>query len=290
MTSRRSFIKQVATIGIASGLAPTILFSQKKTQPIRLLVRADDMGKSHDRNMAIIKAHKEGIVTAVSVMPAAPFFNEAVELLKVTPSLSAGLHIIMLDSLMRPVLTPDSVPTLVNPKGFFWETKEELEEANPSLEEMEREIRAQISLARVKGLNFVYIDNHRLAANVDLIVKICEEQKLLYGDYREEKYGFQRIGGLISESWGSQEVPDGSRVSYSKPALTKEQEQLYYDRLGDLKPGNWVTTAHPGFAEPQRADVTRLLCSSKTKEIIRKKNIQLVSYYDLWREEFNLKR
>jgi len=43
---------------------------------------------------------------------------------------------------------------------------------------------------------------------------------------------------------------------------------------------------HPGLVAPQRTGVTELLCSLKTKDIIKEKNIQLVSYYDLWKEEF----
>ncbi len=68
--------------------------------------------------------------------------------------------------------------------------------------------------------------------------------------------------------------------------LNKEQQQLFFDRLTNIKPGKWFTNVHPGLAGPERASVTELLCSPKTKEIIKMKNIQLVSYYDLWKEEF----
>ncbi len=289
MKNRRTFIKELAAAGVASSI-PTIIFSQQKPQPIRLLVRADDMGKSYDRNLAIIKAHREGIVTSVSVMPASPFFYEAVQLLKTTPTLCAGLHITGGDSSIRAVLTPDVIPSIVSPKGFFYETAEEIEKANPKPEELELEIRAQIGRARAYGLKFIYLDNHRGASADDIILKICKEQRLVYGRaYDGKQYGYVRTS-LIPESWGSQEIPDGSHVSYSKPALTKEEQQLFYDRLGDLKPGNWIGVVHPGLAEPQRASTTELLCSVNTKEIIKKKKIQLVNYYDFWEYEYGNKK
>lgn len=43
-------------------------------EPIQLLVRADDMGVSHDVNLAVIKAYSGGILTSASIMPTAAFF------------------------------------------------------------------------------------------------------------------------------------------------------------------------------------------------------------------------
>jgi len=286
MPNRRKFIREVVAAGIASSV-PTIIFSRQKSQTIRLLVRADDMGKTYDRNLAIIKAHKEGIVTCASVMPSSQFFYEAVKMCKANPALCAGLHITGGDSMIRSVLTPDVIPSVVSPKGLFYETEAEIKKANPKPEELEMEIRAQIARAGESGLKYIYLDNHRGASADDIIFRICKEKRLVYGRaYDGKQYGFVRTS-LIPESWGSQEIPDGSHVSYSKPAQTKEEQQLYYDRLGDLKPGNWIAVVHPGLAEPQRAGTTELLCSAKTKEIIKKKNIQLVNYYTFWEYEYD---
>jgi hypothetical protein len=65
----------VVAAGISSSV-PTIIFSRQKSQTIRLLfVRY--RGKTYDRNLAIIKAHKEGIVTCASVIPSSQFFYES---------------------------------------------------------------------------------------------------------------------------------------------------------------------------------------------------------------------
>jgi hypothetical protein len=47
-----------------------------------------------------------------------------------------------------------------------------------------------------------------------------------------------------------------------------------------------MAAVHPGMGEPERESVTELLCSVKAKKIIKDKNIQLISYCDLWKSEF----
>ena len=54
--------------------------------PIELCVRGDDMGHALDVNRAFVKAHTEGILTSASVMPPAPYFDDAVA------RLSADFH------------------------------------------------------------------------------------------------------------------------------------------------------------------------------------------------------
>jgi predicted glycoside hydrolase/deacetylase ChbG (UPF0249 family) len=258
---------------------------------IRLLVRMDDMGNSYGRTLGIIKASKEGIGASTSIMPTSQFFEESVRLCKANPALAVGIHITLLGTRVRSVLSPDIVPSILTPEGFLYETLGQLNKANPKVEEMEKEIRAQVGKVRATGLRFVYLDWHRGVpeAAKEIIARICHEQQLVYGqDYERNNgavYGFKLIP-LMPESWPSQQMPDGGVSYYAAPAFTKEQQQSFYDALSDLKPGKWMLMVHPGLGEPQRASVTELLCSPKTKEIIKVKNIQLVSFYDLWNEEF----
>ena len=288
MANRRKFIKQVAAAGVA-GSIPTVLFSwNKPSQPIRLLVRTDDMGNSWGRTLGMIKSYKEGIATSASIMPPSQFFEESVQLCKANPSLAVGLHITLLATRTRSVLSPELVPSILTSNGFFYETLHELTNANPKAEEMEREIRAQIGKARASGLHFVYLDWHRAVPDVarEIIFRICQEQKLIFGQVRDGSiYGYERIP-FIPEKFPSQILPDGQIAYYAAPALTQEEQEIFYERLNNLKPGKWAVVVHPGIAEPNRASVTELLCSPRTKEIIKRKNIQLVNYYDLWEKEY----
>ncbi|HEX3890348.1 MAG TPA: ChbG/HpnK family deacetylase, partial [Verrucomicrobiae bacterium] len=53
----------------------------------RLIVNADDFGLSSSVNAAVIRAHRQGILTTASLMVNEPGFDEAVKLAKENPKL-----------------------------------------------------------------------------------------------------------------------------------------------------------------------------------------------------------
>src|SRR5437016_8716703 len=61
--------------------------------PRRLIVNADDFGRSHSINLAVIRAHREGILTTASLMVNEAACDEAVALAKENPRLGVGLHL-----------------------------------------------------------------------------------------------------------------------------------------------------------------------------------------------------
>ncbi len=108
-----------------------------------LIVNADDFGRSRGVNEGILKAHKEGIVTSTSLMVNQPFAQEGAAILRDTPSLGAGVHLVF--SAGKPILPPDKVPTLVNSSGFFLPQEVLLMKAEEiSPDELRAEFRAQI--------------------------------------------------------------------------------------------------------------------------------------------------
>jgi len=288
MTNRRNFVKQMAMAGIAANIPVLIFPRQESTQSIKLLVRADDIGNDYGRTKGIIRTFREGIVRSTSIMPSSQFFDETVQLCKANPALATGIHLTLLGTRTRPVLSPDIIPSIVTPQGFFYETLNQLNDANPDAGEMEKEIYAQVGKVRASGLNFVYLDWHRAVPKAieEFIADICIEQQLIYGQLRDGSVCGYKYVTLMPETWPTIKAPDGQTIHYAAPALNMEEQQLFYDRLSDLKPGKWVTFLHPGSGEPQRKSVMELLCSQKTKESIKRKNIQLVSYYDIWKENF----
>src|SRR5437762_13338277 len=74
----------------------------------RLIVNADDFGRSHAINEAVARAHREGILTTASLMVNGEAADEAVELARQNPRLGVGLHV----SLVRgtSALTPGEIP------------------------------------------------------------------------------------------------------------------------------------------------------------------------------------
>src|SRR5436189_2370344 len=85
----------------------------------RLIVNADDFGRSPSINEAVIRAHQEGILTTASLMVNEPSCDEAVALAKQNPRLGVGLHLALLFG--RSALPPSKIPELVNERGEFSE-------------------------------------------------------------------------------------------------------------------------------------------------------------------------
>ncbi|MGH7990593.1 MAG: ChbG/HpnK family deacetylase, partial [Limisphaerales bacterium] len=62
----------------------------------RLIVNADDFGSSSSVNEAVIRAHRDGILTTASLMVNENGFDEAVKFAKENPKLGVGLHLTLL--------------------------------------------------------------------------------------------------------------------------------------------------------------------------------------------------
>ena len=83
----------------------------------RLIVNADDFGRSRSINTAVIRAHREGILTTASLMVNEEASDEAVALAKENPRLGVGLHLTLLCG--HSVLPPEKIPGLVNERQEF---------------------------------------------------------------------------------------------------------------------------------------------------------------------------
>ena len=83
----------------------------------RLIVNADDFGRSDSINQAVIRAHQEGILTTASLMVNEPAFNEAVALARQNPRLGVGLHLTLVCG--TSTLRPNDLPGLVDDSGAF---------------------------------------------------------------------------------------------------------------------------------------------------------------------------
>lgn len=83
----------------------------------RLIVNADDFGRSTAINQAVIQAHQRGILTTASLMVNEPGFDEAVRLARENPSLGVGLHLTFLCG--HSALPHTQVPKLAGGDGCF---------------------------------------------------------------------------------------------------------------------------------------------------------------------------
>ncbi len=61
----------------------------------RLIINADDFGFTRDVNEGIVHAHRQGILTATTLMATGPAFEHAVALAREDPGLDVGVHLVL---------------------------------------------------------------------------------------------------------------------------------------------------------------------------------------------------
>ena len=82
-----------------------------------LVVTADDFGLHPAVNAAVERAHREGILTAASLMVGASAAGDAIARARALPGLRVGLHLVLADG--PSVLPPRAIPDLVDGNGHF---------------------------------------------------------------------------------------------------------------------------------------------------------------------------
>lgn len=149
-----------------------------------LIVTADDFGLSREVNSAVARAHREGILTATSLMAGEPACDEAAGIARDCPDLDVGLHVTV--CLGRAVLPPDRLPGLVDATGhfphnpvaagmryFFYRSMRTL---------LRDELRAQIDrhLQLIGRLHHIdgHLNFHVHPVVADILIELCSEYRV----------------------------------------------------------------------------------------------------------------
>ncbi|MGB3005209.1 MAG: ChbG/HpnK family deacetylase [Chitinophagaceae bacterium] len=178
-------------------LFSSVSYSQKDntTGKIPLLFRLDDIGMCHSVNLAAKQVLETGMPVSMSVMVPCAWFAEGAELLKKYPNVSVGIHLTLNAEWKQyrwgPVAGVNTVPTLIDSMGYFFPSRSKLFGNNPSLTEIETELRAQIEKALKAGLKIDYLDYHMGAAvqtlqTRSIVEKLAAEYKVAISRYYDE--------------------------------------------------------------------------------------------------------
>jgi hopanoid biosynthesis associated protein HpnK len=127
-----------------------------------LIITGDDFGLAEPVNEAIEIAHREGILTAASLLVSGEAVEDAVQRARRLPRLRVGLHLALVEE--HPLLEANTIPLLVGPDGrlpdrlvaagfrFFF---------RPGIrQQLEAEMRAQFAAFARTGLVLDHVDAH----------------------------------------------------------------------------------------------------------------------------------
>ncbi len=269
----------------------------------RLIVNADDFGRSASINDAVIQAHVNGILTTTSLMVGEPAFAEAVALAKEHPRLGIGLHLTL--SCGHATLRPEKIPGLVNARGEFenrpaalgWRYffRRELRE------QLRREIHAQFEKFRRSGLPLDHVNGHQHLHLHPTIFRILMEDADQLGirHVRLTRDPFWLNARLASGAWGYRAShafiylclsararralePRNIRHTHHVFGLLQNarvDEKYILELLPCLPPGDSELYSHPSLDE-FRHELDALL-SPRVVEQVKSTGIKLIRYQDL---------
>lgn len=128
-----------------------------------VIFHVDDAGMSRDSNQGVFEATAQGVATSASIMMPCPWVPEMVAYAKTHPGLDAGLHLTLNAEWKSyrwgPLAGAAAVPGLVDEEGSLHRDPAAVVRL-ASVEEVDREIRAQLERARRMGLSPTHLDTH----------------------------------------------------------------------------------------------------------------------------------
>ena len=276
---------------------------QTGTARRRLIVNADDFGRSRSINAAVIRAHREGILTSASLMVNETACAEAVEMANQNPKLGVGLHLTLL--MGRSALPAREIPGLVNEQGEFSNDPVKVGFqyffGRGLREQLRKEIHAQFGRFRATGLPLDHVNGHlHIHLHPTVFGILIEDADAL---------GIQRMRLTRDPFWADFPLARGRRLYRALHAMIYfilsgrarakfEEKQIRHTRrvfglmqndrvdeayisklLPRLPAGDSELYSHPSLDNFKHE--FEALLSPRVKEQVQKLGIELIRYQDL---------
>jgi len=261
----------------------------------KLVVNADDFGFTRDVNQGIVQAHRDGIVTATTLMATGAAFEDAVRLARENASLDIGVHLVLMGDPPFPRTVTQLVRAVALGRIHVYE-----------------ELRKQVRRTLDAGLRPTHLDTHKhthlLPPVLDAVARVSEEFKIPW----------------VRRPFDFPLTPAGPEVSHAKRIVSKSLGVLRgrFERvlerhgcrstdhfagfqitgsygaaelarlIGSLPEGSTEFMCHPGICgEELRGARTRLkesreqelraLTSAEVRAALAESGVELVHYSEL---------
>ncbi len=229
--------------------------------PRRLIVNADDFGRSHAINEGVVRGHVDGIVTSASLMVRHPAAEEAAVAAREIPRLGLGLHL----DLFEWELT----------EGGWRSTYRVVD--TQDREAVEREVERQLERFRcVVGAAPSHLDSHQHVHREEPVRSVAIGAATALGIPLREHSSARYCGAFYGQGRHGASFPE----TITPAALAK--------LIRKLEPGVTEIACHPAVqAEPftsysaERPIELEALCDPAVRKVVEEEQVELCSFRDL---------
>ncbi len=264
----------------------------------RLIINADDYGRSPDISRGIREAHLRGVITSTTCMLNIRTTAADIAIaLEETPGLGMGVHLVLTTG--RPCLPREQVASLVDENGDFFKYTPFIEHLpRINIEEVKAEWHAQVeAFVRAARRKPTHLDSHHHSSyfSPELFHAMLELAK---------EYDCAIRSPFASEVWSEME-----ETSRHVPALIEQfapprpdcftsdfyDERATYENLlnilNSLQDGTSEIMCHPGYVNDafvnesvynrQRERELKIVTDPAIKQAIQANGIELITFADL---------
>ena len=128
---------------------------------MKIIINADDLGKSLDVNNAIFKFMDEGLITSSTIMANGSSVEDAIERSKKYPNCSFGIHLNLTEFV--PVSNNNDLSPILDKDGFFLKNKKIIKKTHFTVslrKAIYLELCSQVEKLHSLGINISHIDSH----------------------------------------------------------------------------------------------------------------------------------
>lgn len=268
-----------------------------------VILNADDFGMNHATNVGTIAAMKAGGMTSATVMVPCPWFPEVAQWAAQNPKANLGLHLTLTSEWRRykwgPVVGREGAPSLVDEQGYFYEAVPYVY-MHAKLDEVEKEIRAQIDKALAAGIDVTHIDSHMgtlqyAPAYHEVYIKVAKDYNIpcrIAGRALMARYGGLYLVDMADEMGvlHPDELFQGEPPNH--PDDHEASDAWWKKRLAECEPGKVSEIfIHAGMDTPEMHATTgtalrrtrdaEYFSRPETLEHIKSLGIELISYREL---------
>lgn len=235
---------------------------------MRITTTADDFGYDDDTFACTSEMMEQGAVRNGSIMVRMPASDRAIAFARTNPHLCFGVHLVFCrDTVEAPVSAPGEIPTLVGEDGHFHASnlvRRLAMSRKLSVEDISREVAAQLSVLADAGVRIDYVDSHGHLHKFPVFQEALSRTLPRFGVTRVRKAqdmycrgtSFRPtalLGPFLNRSLQSR-FRTTSRFFMPQTGLTRTWSDEVIDRLARMKQSTIEVGLHPGSVEDWRRD------------------------------------